>query len=178
VPYASAGRVFWVVDNGSSYRGQASIRRLEGKYTNLRLIHLPVHTSWLNQIEIYFSIVQRKVLTPNDFKDLAEVAQRLLGLPAPLPAGRKVVRLAVHPRRPGPTPTPPGPTSSAHQRRMTTAQAVPSRPDGSRRRSRRSDLEEAVERRRCVLVARGTMSGAGAWPGSSLSWPCRGRLAP
>jgi hypothetical protein len=78
-PYASAERVFWVVDNGSSHRGQASIRRLEGKYTNLRLIHLPVHASWLNQIEIYFSIVQRKVLTPNDFTDLAEVEQRLLG---------------------------------------------------------------------------------------------------
>ena len=61
------------------HRGQASIRRLEGKYANLRLIHLPVHTSWLNQIEIYFSIVQRKVLTPNDFTDLAEVAQRLVG---------------------------------------------------------------------------------------------------
>jgi hypothetical protein len=78
-PYASAERVFWVVDNGSSHRGKASIRRLEGNYTNLRLVHLPVHASWLNQIEIYFSIVQRKVLTPNDFTDLAEVEQRLLG---------------------------------------------------------------------------------------------------
>jgi transposase len=77
-PYASAKRVFWVVDNGSSHRGQASVRRLEGRWRNLRLIHLPVHASWLNQIEIYFSIVQRKVLTPNDFVDLAEVAQRLL----------------------------------------------------------------------------------------------------
>jgi transposase len=78
-PYASAERVFWVVDNGSSHRGKAAVERLEGKYTNLRLIHLPVHASWLNQIEIYFSIVQRKVLTPNDFTDLAEVQQRLLG---------------------------------------------------------------------------------------------------
>jgi transposase len=78
-PYASAARVFWVVDNGSSHRGQAAVRRLEGRYANLRLIHLPVHASWLNQIEIYFSIVQRKVLTPNDFTDLAEVQQRLLG---------------------------------------------------------------------------------------------------
>ena len=77
-PYASAKRVYWVVDNGSSHRGQASVRRLEGRWRNLRLIHLPVHASWLNQIEIYFSIVQRKVLTPNDFVDLAEVAQRLL----------------------------------------------------------------------------------------------------
>jgi hypothetical protein len=67
-----------VVDNGSSHRGQASIDRLEGAWENLTLVHLPVHASWLNQIEIYFSIVQRKVLTPNDFLDLAEVTQRLL----------------------------------------------------------------------------------------------------
>jgi DDE superfamily endonuclease len=78
-PYASARRVFWVVDNGSSHRGRASIDRLQGAWPNLTLVHLPVHASWLNQIEIYFSIVQRKVLTPNDFKDLSEVEQRLLG---------------------------------------------------------------------------------------------------
>jgi DDE superfamily endonuclease len=78
-PYASARRVFWIVDNGSSHRGQASIDRLEGAWENLTLVHLPVHASWLNQIEIYFSIVRRKVLTPNDFTDLDEVAHRLLG---------------------------------------------------------------------------------------------------
>ena len=77
-PYASAHRVFWVVDNGSSHRGQASIQRLQGQWRNLRLVHLPVHASWLNQVEIYFSVVQRKVLTPNDFTDLDEVAHRLL----------------------------------------------------------------------------------------------------
>ncbi|HEX9124400.1 MAG TPA: IS630 family transposase [Actinomycetota bacterium] len=77
-PYASARRVFWVVDNGSSHRGQASIRRLQGRYKNLVLVHCPVHSSWLNQIEIYFSVIQRKVLTPNDFTDLDQVEQRLL----------------------------------------------------------------------------------------------------
>jgi hypothetical protein len=77
-PYASATRVFWIVDNGSSHRGQASIVRLEGAWENLRLIHLPIHASWLNQVEIYFSVVHRKVLTPNDFRDLAEVEGRLL----------------------------------------------------------------------------------------------------
>jgi hypothetical protein len=77
-PYASARRVFWIVDNGSSHRGQRSIERLEGRYPNLVLVHLPIHASWLNQIEIYFSIVQRKVLQPNDFPDLAAVEQRLL----------------------------------------------------------------------------------------------------
>jgi DDE superfamily endonuclease len=76
-PYTSARRVFWIVDNGSSHRGQASIDRLEKRWPNLRLIHTPVHASWLNQIEIYFSIVQRKVLTPNDFDSLAAVARRL-----------------------------------------------------------------------------------------------------
>ncbi|MGZ4259951.1 MAG: transposase, partial [Solirubrobacteraceae bacterium] len=76
-PYASARRVFWIVDNGSSHRGQASVRRLENRWPNLILVHTPVHASWLNQIEIYFSIVQRKVLTPNDFDSLASVARRL-----------------------------------------------------------------------------------------------------
>jgi transposase len=77
-PYCSAERVFWVVDNGSSHRGQASVDRLERQWANLRLVHLPVHASWLNQIEIYFSVVQRKVLAPNDFTELAEVEARLL----------------------------------------------------------------------------------------------------
>ena len=76
-PYASARRVFWIVDNGSSHRGQASVRRLQGRWRNLILVHTPVHASWVNQIEIYFSIVQRKVLTPNDFDSLATVARRL-----------------------------------------------------------------------------------------------------
>ena len=77
-PYRSAPRVFWIVDNGSSHRGAASVRRLQARYPHLILVHLPTHASWLNQIELYFSIVQRKVLTPNDFPDLATVEQRLL----------------------------------------------------------------------------------------------------
>ncbi len=76
-PYRSARRVFWIVDNGSSHRGTASVTRLQTAWPNLVLIHLPVHASWLNQIEIYFSIVQRKVLTPNDFASLEDVAARL-----------------------------------------------------------------------------------------------------
>ena len=77
-PYASARRVFWIVDNGSSHRGQAAIQRLQAKWPNLVLVHLPVHASWLNQIEIYFSILQRKVLTPNDFDSLKTLAQRII----------------------------------------------------------------------------------------------------
>ena len=40
-------------------------------------MHLPTHASWLNQIEIVFSIIQRKVLTPNDFQSLQAVVDRL-----------------------------------------------------------------------------------------------------
>ena len=76
-PYKAAERVFWVVDNGSSHRGQAAVRRLATAYPHLVVVHTPVHASWLNQVEIYFSIVQRKVLTPNDFASLEDVAQRL-----------------------------------------------------------------------------------------------------
>jgi hypothetical protein len=77
-PYRSAKRVFWIVDNGSSHRGNNSVKRLQRRWPNLVLVHLPVHASWLNQIEIYFSVLQRKVLTPNDSRDLKSLEQRVL----------------------------------------------------------------------------------------------------
>lgn len=77
-PYRSARRVFWIADNGSSHRGAASVLRLKGWYPNAVQVHTPVHASWLNQIEIYFSVVQRKALTPNEFNNLTELEQHLL----------------------------------------------------------------------------------------------------
>lgn len=76
-PYRSARRVFWIMDNGSSHRGESSVQRLQSRYANVQVVHGPVHASWLNQIEVYFSIIQRKVLTPNDFSNLEAVADRL-----------------------------------------------------------------------------------------------------
>jgi hypothetical protein len=76
-PYRSGERLFWVVDNGSSHRGAASKQRLRQVDSRIILVHTPVHASWLNQVEIYFSIIQRKVLTPNDFADLAAIRLRL-----------------------------------------------------------------------------------------------------
>lgn len=78
-PYNTAERVFWVVDNGSAHRGEKARKRLSNQWPNLVLVYLPVHASWLNQVEIYFSVVQRKVLTPNDFTSVTEVEERLLG---------------------------------------------------------------------------------------------------
>ena len=77
-PYRSARRVYWITDNGSSHRGQAAADRLSQWYPNAIQVYTPVHASWLNQIEIYFSIVQRKVLTPNEYANLAILEQTLL----------------------------------------------------------------------------------------------------
>lgn len=77
-PYRQARRVFWIVDNGSVHRGPKAVQRLWARYPNLVLVHGPVHASWINQIEIYFSIVQRKALIPNDFTSLADLWQRIL----------------------------------------------------------------------------------------------------
>ncbi len=87
-PYASAQRVFWVVDNRTIHRGQKAIDRLQGAWPNLVLVHTPIHASWLNQAEIYFSVTQRKLLTPNDFPDLDTLEQQ------PLNFGRRYEQIA------------------------------------------------------------------------------------
>jgi transposase len=76
-PYRSARRVFWVVDNGSSHRGERSAAELRARHPRIVIVHTPTHASWVNQIEIYFSIIQRKVLTPNDCTSLDELAKRI-----------------------------------------------------------------------------------------------------
>jgi DDE superfamily endonuclease len=76
--YESARRVFWIMDNCSAHRGQKALDRLRSQWPNVLLVHTPIHASWLNQIEIYFSTVPRKVLTPNDFKSINELEQQPL----------------------------------------------------------------------------------------------------
>jgi DDE superfamily endonuclease len=76
-PYKDATQLFFIVDNGSSHRGQASVERMLRRDKRIVLVHTPIHASWLNQVEIYFSIIQRKVLTPNDFAKLEAIRVRL-----------------------------------------------------------------------------------------------------
>ena len=71
--------MYWLVDNGSSHGGKTSIKRMQDRWPNARRINLPVHASWLNQVELYFSVLQRKALTPNDLPTLDAVKQRVLG---------------------------------------------------------------------------------------------------
>jgi transposase len=77
-PYASASRVFVIVDNGSDHRGKKAARRLRHAWPNAIMIHTPVHASWLNQIEIFFSIIQKKVVSPNDFASTGQLSATLL----------------------------------------------------------------------------------------------------
>ena len=95
-PYRSARRVFWIADNGSSHRGRRAANRLRAKWPNIILVHTPVHASWLNQIEVYFSIVQRKVLNPNDFSTLAALKRDLMRFQQRYEKSAKPVRVDLH----------------------------------------------------------------------------------
>jgi len=75
--YQHATRLFFIVDNGSSHRGEAAVKRMRCRDSRIILVHTPIHASWLNQVEIWFSIIERKVLTPNDFPNLNAVRTRL-----------------------------------------------------------------------------------------------------
>lgn len=77
-PYSAARRVFWIVDNGSSHHPATFPTRLSTRHEHAIAVHLPVHASWLNQIELYFSILQRKALTPRDFHSVEAMTLRIL----------------------------------------------------------------------------------------------------
>jgi len=76
-PYRSARRVFWIVDNGSSHRGERAAEELQARHPRIVIVHTPTYASWLNQVELYFSIIQRKVLKPNDYTSLADLEHAL-----------------------------------------------------------------------------------------------------
>ena len=76
--YKNAPRVFVIADNGSDHRGKAAIERLRKAHPNAIMIHTPVHASWLNQVEIFFSVIQKKVVSPNDFPSLEKLSETLL----------------------------------------------------------------------------------------------------
>jgi transposase len=76
--YKNAPRVFVIVDNGSDHRGKAAADRLRRAHPNAVMIHTPVHASWLNQVEIFFSVIQKKVVSPNNFNSLEKLSETLL----------------------------------------------------------------------------------------------------
>jgi hypothetical protein len=77
-PHSEAERLFLIVDNSSSHRDQGAVESLRARDRRLILMHTPVHASWLNRVDIYFSILQRKILRPSDFADLEALRIRIL----------------------------------------------------------------------------------------------------
>jgi hypothetical protein len=77
-PYRDPTRTFWLVDSGRAHHRNTFPARLQSLYPNALAVSLPIHASWLNQIELYFSIVQRKVLTPMEVTDKERLSQRVL----------------------------------------------------------------------------------------------------
>ncbi|MEO3876172.1 hypothetical protein ABGB18_46030 [Nonomuraea sp. B12E4] len=60
--------------------GKTATDQLTARFSNAVMVHPPVGASRLNQIEIFFSIVQRQVVTSNDFTGLDQVEDRLIAL--------------------------------------------------------------------------------------------------
>jgi transposase-like protein len=99
-PTLPPGKARAIVDNGSSHRGAAAVERMASTWPNAQLIHLPAHASWLDQAETFFSVVQRKVLTPNDFTGLDQIRDRLTAFETRYNEIARPVHLEIHPHRP------------------------------------------------------------------------------
>jgi hypothetical protein len=75
--YQEIERVFLIVDNGSAHHPSTTPERIRAQDPRVTTVHLPTHSSWLNQIELYFSILHRKALTPADFPSVDALRERI-----------------------------------------------------------------------------------------------------
>jgi transposase len=69
-------QVHLVMDNLRMHTGKL-VQAWLAKHPRFKFHHPPVHCSWMNQVEQWFSILQRKRLVVVDFKDKAHLAERL-----------------------------------------------------------------------------------------------------
>src|SRR3979490_1104104 len=89
-------RDIWIVDNGSSHRGERAAEELRARHPRVVIVHTPVHASWLNQIEIYFSIIQRKGAYSERLRHAGRACRPNPGLRSTLLSARQTLRLAFH----------------------------------------------------------------------------------
>lgn len=79
--YARWGRrgkdLHFVLDNFSAHKVEAVVEWVE-KHPKVHLHFTPTHASWLNQIELWFSILSRQVLSKRRFKSKTDLAEQLL----------------------------------------------------------------------------------------------------
>jgi transposase len=78
---ASIRRISLVLDNLSVHKGKQVQTWLQS-HPRFVCFFVPVHCSWMNQVEQWFSIVQRKRLRISDFTDLDHLAERLMAFVA------------------------------------------------------------------------------------------------
>lgn len=76
------GRVYIVWDNlNIHYDGKDKrwkhFNARHGK--RFKFVYTPIHASWMNQIEIWFSILQRRVIKLGDFSSPKQQARRIMG---------------------------------------------------------------------------------------------------
>lgn len=73
-----------ILDNGTTHAPKQLQQwldaqvQLNGWPLTIEVVWLPRNASWLDQIEIWFSVLQRKVLQPNYFDDRDELTQAIL----------------------------------------------------------------------------------------------------
>jgi transposase len=73
-----------ILDNGSTHAPKQLESWLQSQIEGngwpltIEVVWLPTNASWLDQIEIWFSVLQRKLLQPNHFKSLEELAEAIL----------------------------------------------------------------------------------------------------
>lgn len=73
---ATVTTVHLVLDNVSTHRGKR-VRAWLAKHSRFRLHFTPVHCSWMNQVEQWFGILQRKRLRIADFRSKADLADKI-----------------------------------------------------------------------------------------------------
>ena len=117
-PYKSASRVFWVVDNGSSHRGQKAVDRLKAQFPNAVMVHTPVHASWLNQVSSSPSS-NGKCSRPTTSSTPTR-SPSVWTTSKTLQPARHTVQMEVHDYRPPRLPATPGPAHRPPGRRVTT----------------------------------------------------------
>jgi len=94
-PYASAERVFWIVDNGSSHRGKKSVERLQRRWPNLILVHLPIHASWAQSDRDILLDTRAESATTKQRRFAIRPRRCHSGLSGALPTKRAPLRLEV-----------------------------------------------------------------------------------
>lgn len=69
--------LYVIVDNGSAHKSKKT-RAWVAKQKRLQLAYTPTHASWLNQIEIWFGILTRKVIRRGIFTSRQELVARIM----------------------------------------------------------------------------------------------------